>query len=137
MCGCNKISGMKRKRIGARKGFSMNAVQNTVMNDVLPGAAGYIAGEVLDKQLTILAKNNTTAALFKVGGGLALSLFADGFLGKMGIGLAVNGAANLALPALEKAGIASINLLPPGQRSYYLSGTPGVAVRQTENVLMQ
>lgn len=136
MCGCNKISGMKRKRIGARKGFSMDAVQGMIMNDVLPGAAGYLAGEVLDKQLTLLAKNNTTASLVKVGGGLALSIFADGFLGKMGIGLAVNGATGLALPALEKAGIASINLLPPGQRSYYMAGTPAT-VRQTENVLVQ
>lgn len=128
---------MKRKRIGAKKGFSMDALQSTVMNDVLPGAAGYIAGEVLDKQLTIFAKRNTTASLVKVGGGLALAAFADGFLGKMGIGLAVNGATGLALPALEKAGIASINLLPPGQRSYYITGTPGTAVRQPETVTMQ
>lgn len=135
MCGC-KISG-KRKRIGARKGgFSMDGLQNTIVNDVLPGAAGYVAGEVLDKQLTLFAKNNTTASLIKVGGGLALSAFADGFLAKVGVGLAVNGAAGLALPALEKAGIAQISLLPPGERSYYLAGTPA-AVKQQERVVMQ
>lgn len=128
---------MKRKRIGARKGFNMASVQNTVINDVLPGAAGYVAGEVLDKQLTLFAKNNTTASLIKVGGGLLLSAFADGFVGKIGVGLAVNGAAGLALPALEKAGIASINLLPPGERSYYLAGTPAGAAVAQERVVMQ
>ena len=127
---------MKRKRIGAKKGFSMDAVQSALINDVLPGAAGYLAGEVLDKQLTLFTQKTTTASLIKVGGGLALSVLADGFLGKMGIGIAVSGAASLALPALEKAGMASINLLPPGQRSYYMAGTPAT-VRQTENVLVQ
>lgn len=127
---------MKRKRIG-KKAYSSANLQSLVMNAVVPGTAGYIAGEVLDKQLTILAKNNTVAALVKVGGGMALSMFVDGFLGKMGVGLAVSGAVSLALPALEKAGIASINLLPPGQRSYYITGTPGTAVRQPEAVTMQ
>lgn len=118
----------------------MANLQDSVINDVAPAAVGYVAGEVLDKQLTLFTNKPGVANAIKIGGGLALMAFGpSGFVGRMGVGLAANGAVGLAMPVLEKTGIASINLMPPGQRSYLVSGTPEV-MRQTvqsEKVVMQ
>lgn len=136
---CNKISG-KRRRIGARKGDVMGQLSNTVMNDVAPAAVGYVAGEILDKQLTFFTKKPTVANAIKLGGGLALAIWGPpGFVSRMGVGLAANGAVDLVRPALEKHDIAGISLMPPGNRNYLVSGTPEV-FRQSvpqERVVMQ
>lgn len=102
----------------------MANVQNTVINRVAPAAAGYLAGELLDKQLTLFTKQPTLSNGLKVAGGIALSVMADGFIADMGIGLAANGVVDFARPMLEKAGIVGtgISLLNPGDRGYYVAG---------------
>jgi hypothetical protein len=124
MCSCqnNKI-GM-RKRIGKRKQFNASNLQNIVMQQVLPGAAGYVVGEVLDGNIKLLAQNNTTASFVKIGGGLLLATMFDGFVGAAGVGMALNGTTNLVLPKLAALNIAGINLLAPGERTYHVAGVP-------------
>jgi len=117
MCGCtNKISGMKRKRIGA---VSARGVQGAVM-EALPIAGGYLVGEIATKQLTFLSNNPTTGAIVKLVAGALLASSGKGMVASMGIGLAANGVAGVALPALQKGGIA--RLLPPGVPSALVAG---------------
>lgn len=112
------MNGMKRRKRSRVHGFG--DIQNTVMNGVLPAAAGYVAGDVLTKQLTFLASNANTGNLVKLAAGIFLS-GQRGFVGGMGVGLAANGAVGFILPALKNSGIA---LLPPGVPARYLAG-PG------------
>lgn len=125
-----------KKRIGRKLGLNMAAVQSTVVNDVAPAAVGYVAGELLDKQLTAFSKNPQVANAIKIAGGLALVGFLDGFMGRMGIGLAANGVVDLARPALEKSGIVGtgISLLNPGSNGYYVAGQKQII---NENVTVQ
>lgn len=111
MCGCNKINGMKRKRIS---GFGSAA------SNLLPILAGYAIGQIATKQLTALSTSPTTGNLVKVAAGL---FFADksGFLGGVAQGIALNGAAGFVMPELERAGI---GLLPPGMPARYMAGFP-------------
>ncbi len=130
MCNC-KIN--MRKRIGARKGASVAAVQQTIVTEVAPAALGYLLGEVLDKQLTLFTNKPTTANAIKIGAGLALTVFMEGFVARAGVGLAANGAIDFARPMLEKAGVMGMNgisLLNPGERGYYVAGAQPQSVEQ-------
>ena len=121
MCGCtNKISGMKRKRIGA---VSAKGIQGAVM-EALPIAGGFIVGNILSKQLTFLSNNPTTGALVKVVAGAVLASSGKGMVASMGVGIAANGVADVALPALQKGGIA--RLLPPGVPSALVAGVGSI-----------
>lgn len=121
MCGCtNKISGMKRKRIGA---VSAKGIQGAVM-EALPIAGGFIVGNILSKQLTFLSNNPTTGALVKVVAGAVLASSGKGIVSNMGIGIAANGVADVALPALQRGGIA--RLLPPGVPSALVAGVGSI-----------
>lgn len=123
MCSCqNKISGMKRRKISG-----LSDMGSLLSDQLLPMTLGAAAGEVLDKQLTFLSANATTSELVKIGLGLGAAAFTGGFVSKMGIGLAINGATNLVLPALRQANIAALGLYPAGTPSY------GVAYSTTNN----
>src|SRR5262245_16480719 len=120
MCGCQtKLSGMKRKRIGALK---TGGITDIAMQDVLPAVIGYLAGEVIDKQLTFLNNNPMMGNIVKLGGGLFLAAQGNGIINRAGIGLAANGGVSLVLPSLQKANIA--RLLPPGVPSAYIAAPP-------------
>lgn len=114
MCSC--MNGMKKRK----KVAGFGDMQNTLIGEVIPAAAGILVGNVLSKQLTFLASNPTTGALVKVAGGLFLA-GQRGFLGGMGVGIAAEGAAAVLLPSLKSAGIA---LLPPGVPARQLAGFP-------------
>lgn len=118
---CNCMNGYKSKKKRGVNGFS-NGLQSVAMNDVLPATVGYLAGEVLDKQLTMFAGNSTTGNIIKLAGGIFLAAQGGSLITRMGIGLAANGAVGFALPALQKANIAGVNLLPPGSYAAKLSG---------------
>lgn len=115
MCSC-QLNGMKRKRMN---GLKMGGIGNTLIQQVLPAAGGFIAGKILTKQLTFLSTNSTVGNLVKIGAGAILAGQRGGFLSAMGVGLAAEGAVGFIQPALESGGIA---LLPPGQPSRYLAG---------------
>lgn len=110
---------MARKRIGA---FKTSAIQNTLMDDVVPAAVGYIVGEVLTKQLNFLSSNPTVGNVVKLAGGVVLASQGGGLLTRMGVGLAANGAVGFVIPALRNAGIA--RLLPADVSSFAVAGTP-------------
>lgn len=122
---------MKRKRIGALK---MGGIQDIAVDQVLPAVVGYLAGEILTKQLTFLGNNATMANIVKLGGGLLLASQGNGMLNRAGIGLAANGGIALVLPSLEKAGIA--RLLPPGVPSAYIAA-PQYLAPASAHVRMQ
>jgi len=119
---CNCMNGYKSKKRRGVNGFSTNGLQSVAMNDVLPATIGYLAGEVLDKQLTLFAGNSNTGNIIKLAGGIFLAAQGGGLLTRMGIGLAANGAVGFGLPMLQKANIAGVNLLPPGSYAAKLSG---------------
>lgn len=134
MCSCqNKISGMKRKRskVGA---LSMGSIQDVAMNDVLPAAVGFIAGGLLQKNIQMMTDNPTIANVVKIAGGVVLASQGSGLLFRMGVGLAANGVYNAVAPQLN---LPSISLLPPGQASVYLSGTPMSVLQEPVEVKMQ
>lgn len=110
MCGCNKINGMKRKRIS---GFGSAA------SNLLPILAGYMVGKVASKQLTALSSNPKTGDLIKVGAGLFFAS-KSGFMGGFASGIALEGASNLISEVLPD----SIGLLPPGAPARYIAGFP-------------
>ena len=106
---------MSKKRIGRPK---MGGIQNILVDQVLPLAAGYLAGRVLSKQLTFLNQNPATGNLVKLAGGTSMAM-QGGMLGGLGVGLAVNGAAGFIEPVLDSSGR---GLLPPGVPSYQVNG---------------
>lgn len=131
MCSCQKISGMARRK--SIRGISANGIQGALMA-TLPIAGGYIAGEILTKQLTMLASNQNMGNIIKLGAGVVLASSGKGMVSQLGIGLAANGATGFIAPALRNAGIA--RLLPPGVPSALITGTP-LMEAQKEGVLMQ
>lgn len=98
---------------------------NIATQTVLPAAIGYLAGQILSKQLTFLSNNPMVGNLVKIGGGIFLAGQGKGMVSGIGAGIAINGAADLVLPALQKSGLAGINLLPPGAPNYGMSGLRG------------
>jgi hypothetical protein len=130
-----KTSRRRRSRVS---GLNVRGAFDTLKNDILPGTVGFVAGQVLDKQLSFFAdkvdpsKSNIVRNLIKVGGGLLISAMGKNrFLSGMGTGLALNGAAGIAIPTLEQSGLIdpSVNglggLLPPGKQSVHIAGVPG------------
>lgn len=114
MCGCNKINGMKKRRISGFGGIGSAA------GELIPVVAGYAAGQILSKQLTFLSANPTMGNLVKVAAGL---FFAGnkGMIGGLAKGIALNGAAGFVMPVLEQSGL---GLLPPGMPARYIAGVP-------------
>lgn len=114
MCGCNKINGMKSKSI---RGFG--SIGNAV-SDLLPVLAGFAVGQIATKQFTFLSSNPGTGNMVKLAAGLFFA-GSKGFVGGMAKGVALQGAAGLAMPVLESSGL---GLLPPGVPARYIAGIP-------------
>lgn len=127
MCNCQNRIGMKRKRIG-KAGFG--GLQNILVDQVLPIAGGYLLGNIVSKQLTMLSSNPTTGNLVKLAAGTFMAT-QGGMLGGLGVGLASNGAAGFVQPALESAGL---GLLPPGVPSYRVNGLGGEGVDNIKTI---
>lgn len=114
MCGCNKkINGMSKKI----RGFG--SIGNAV-SDLLPVLAGFAVGQIATKQLTFLSSNPDTGNMVKLAAGLFFA-GSKGFVGGMAKGVALQGAAGLAMPVLESSGL---GLLPPGVPARYIAGIP-------------
>jgi hypothetical protein len=114
MCGCNKkINGMSKKI----RGFG--SIGNAV-SDLLPVLAGFAVGQIATKQLTFLSSNPGTGNMVKLAAGLFFA-GSKGFVGGMAKGVALQGAAGLAMPVLESSGL---GLLPPGVPARYIAGIP-------------
>ncbi|MGL5131992.1 MAG: hypothetical protein ACRC78_05650 [Planktothrix sp.] len=109
---------MKRK---SRVGKLDTASATTFLTDSLaPMAGGLIVGEYADQlPVDILQQNPLYLDLAKIAGGGLLYLTQDGFLGKMGVGLAASGV----MGRFQKAFANGVNLLPPGQPSYYIANS--------------
>lgn len=117
MCGC-QMNGMKRrKRIGA---FKTSGVIDTITQQALPAALGYLAADLLTKNLSFLSSNPTIGNVVKIGAG-ALLAGQGGMFGGLGVGMAANGVVSFAKPVFNLNGV---GLLPPGVPSRYLAGVP-------------
>lgn len=114
MCGCN-ITGMKRKK-------RINGLGDvgSVASGILPILGGYLLANVVQKQFLSGSEYGNT---IKLAAGIGLAAMTKGTFAQVGIGMALNGAAGIAQPALESAGL---GLLPPGAEARYLAGiNPG------------
>lgn len=111
MCGCNQINGMKR-----RKRISGLGDASSIAMGLLPLVGGYLLGNVIEKQFLA---GSTYGNIVKLGGGIVLASMSKGMVAQLGIGMAINGAVDIAQPALESAGL---GLLPPGAPARYLAG---------------
>lgn len=121
---------MKRKsRVGA---LNMGSIQDVAVNDVLPATVGFIGAALLSKNISFLTTNPQMANIVKLGGGIVLASMGGGMLTRMGIGVAANGAYNLIAPQIN---LPAIQLLPPGQRSMYLAGTPEMVMPEGNTVV--
>lgn len=109
MCGCN-IGKMKRKK--------MNGLGDIggIASGLLPILCGYLIANVVEKQFLT---GTTYGNIVKLGGGLAIASMTKGTIAQLGVGMALNGAVDIAQPALESAGL---GLLPPGAPARYLAG---------------
>lgn len=108
MCGCN---GMKR-----RKRISGLGDAGSVAMSILPTVAGYLLGDVAQKQFFA---GSSYGNIFKLAAGVVVASTTKGTLSNLGIGMAINGAVSIAEPALQSAGL---GLLPPGAPARYMAG---------------
>lgn len=110
MCDCN-INGMKRKR----RISGLNDIGG-IATGLLPILGGYLLANVVEKQFL---SGTTYGNIVKLGGGLAVAAMTKGVISQLGVGMALNGAVDIAQPALESTGL---GLLPPGAPARYLAG---------------
>jgi len=96
----------------------------SIATGLLPILGGYLLGNVIEKQFLA---GTTYGNIIKLGGGIALAAMSKGMVAQLGVGMALNGAVDIAQPALESAGL---GLLPPGQQTYAIQGIgdPGTRV---------
>lgn len=125
MCGC-KMNGMKRKRIGA---FNSKGAVNTLTQQAIPAALGFLAADLLTKNLSFLSSNPTVGNAVKIGAGVLLA-GQGGMLSGLGVGMAANGVVSFAKPVFNLNGV---GLLPPGVPSRYLAGVPDPGEIDTPN----
>lgn len=110
MCGCN-ITGMKR-----RKKISGLGDAGSIATGMLPILGGFLLANIVEKQFLA---GSSYANIVKLGGGIALASMTKGTVAQLGVGMALNGAVDIAQPALESAGL---GLLPPGAPARYVAG---------------
>lgn len=116
------MNGMKRrKRIGA---LNAGGIGSTLINQALPVAVGFLAGKLLTKNISFLSSNPTMGNVVKIAGG-ALLAGQGGMLAGVGVGIAADGVASFAGPVFN---ISGMGLLPPGNPSRYVAGTPGAGM---------
>ena len=116
---CSSCNGMKRKKIGALK---TGGIANILIQEAVPAAVGFLAADLLTKNLSFLSSNPTMASVVKIGGGALLAAQGGGMFAGIGVGMAANGVVSFAKPVFNMTGM---GLLPPGMPSRYLAGTPG------------
>jgi len=110
MCGC-QMNGMKR-----RKKISGLSDVTGIATGLLPIFGGFLLANIVEKQLLA---GTTYGNIVKLGGGLVIASMTTGMVSKLGMGMALNGAVDLAQPSLESAGL---GLLPPGMPARYVAG---------------
>ena len=103
------------------RGFNAGGVVGVLTQQALPAAIGFVAADLLTKNLAFLSTNPTMGNLVKVAGGAFLAT-QSGMLSGVGVGIAANGVVAFAKPVFNLNGV---GLLPPGVPSRYLAGTPG------------
>lgn len=113
------MNGMKKK--GKMRGINAGGVVNILTQQALPAAIGFVAADLITKNLSFLSTNPTMANLVKVAGGAFLASQGGGMLSGVGVGIAANGVVAFAKPVFNLNGV---GLLPPGIPSRYLAGTP-------------
>ena len=113
------MNGMKKR--SKMRGFNAGGVVGVITQQALPAAIGYVAADLLTKNLSFLSTNPTMGNLVKVAGGAFLAT-QGGMLSGVGVGMAANGVVSFAKPVFNLNGV---GLLPPGVPSRYLAGTPG------------
>jgi len=124
MCGC--MNGMKKRksRMGALK---TGGLVNIVTQEALPVALGYLAADLLTKNLSFLSSNPTVGNAVKIGAGVLLAGQGGGMMAGLGVGIAANGVVSFAKPVFNLNGV---GLLPPGMPSRYLSGIPNAEMQE-------
>lgn len=124
MCGC--MNGMK-KRKNRMSGLKTGGLVNIVTNEALPVALGYLAADLLTKNLSFLSSNPTVGNAVKIGAGVLLAGQGGGMMAGLGVGIAANGVVSFAKPVFNLSGV---GLLPPGMPSRYLSGIPNAEMQE-------
>lgn len=104
---------MKKRRIS---GLNTKGIMNTVTNDLLPVAGGFVLANLLIDKFG--DKLPFPARYLKLGAGIFLAGTQKGMLRGAGLGVAAAGAVEIVTDA-----ISGVGLLPPGGRSYYIAGT--------------
>jgi hypothetical protein len=99
-----------------RKKISGLGDMGGIASGLLPILGGYLLGNVVEKQFL---SGTTYGNIVKLGGGIALAAMSKGLVAQLGVGMALNGAVDIAQPALESAGL---GLLPPGMPARYVAG---------------
>lgn len=113
MCGCN-ITGMKR-----RKRISGLGDAGSIATGLLPTLGGFLLANVVQKQFLATSQYANT---IKLAAGIGIAAMTKGTIAQIGVGMALNGAAGIAQPALESAGL---GLLPLGTPARYIAGLEG------------
>lgn len=114
------MNGMSKKK--RMNGLKTGGVVGILTQQALPIAVGYVAGDLLTKNLSFLSTNPTMGNLAKVAIGALVAANGGDMLAGVGVGVAANGVVSFAKPVFNLNGM---GLLPPGQPSRYLAGTPG------------
>lgn len=111
MCGC-QIGKM------AKKGKRISGIGDagSIAMNLLPIVGGYLLGNVVEKQFL---SGTSYANIAKLAGGVIIASMTKGTIAQLGVGMALNGAVDIAQPALESAGL---GLLPPGAPARYMAG---------------
>jgi hypothetical protein len=125
----NKINGRKkmakkhktrRRRAGVR-GVSQKGIGNFATQTLLPGVAGAIAGNFLNRLPFIKDNPQYAPWAAAVGGTLVATMSKNSMIQAAGIGMAISGAAQVAGDVLD--GVKGVGLLPPGVPSRGVAGT--------------
>lgn len=107
------MNGMKRKK--RINGFNTGGMGNTLIQEAVPAAIGFLAADLLTKNLSFLSSNPTIGNAVKIVGGAILA-GQGGFLAGIGVGISANGVVSFAKPVFN------MGLLPPGNPSRYVAG---------------
>lgn len=123
MCGCQNIGKMARKRKISGLGDA-----GSIATGLLPVLGGYLLANVVEKQFL---SGTTYGNIVKIGGGILLASMTKGMVAQLGVGMALNGAVDIAQPALESAGL---GLLPPAMPSRWVAGIPQETINAGGNI---
>lgn len=107
---------MKRRRIS---GISKKGISKLVTEDLLPVTAGYVAGKYIPG--LILKNQPQYENYLALAAGALLGATQKGMVAKLGLGMAVKGAAGV-VGDLMDGSVNGLGLLPPGVPSVRISG---------------